>query len=258
MTSQRDFKRVVRARMQKTGESYTAARVQVLRRKARDRGTGGQGDGKGLAAPAVDPADTAPMPATAGAPAKTRAADYARLAGMSDEAIKKNTGCDWKAWVGALDYVKAHDWPHRAIAQFVHERYGVRAWWTQAVTVGYERIRGLRDIGQRRDGSYEASRSRTFPVAPGTLFRAWAEKQRRTAWLGDAQLTVRTATRNRSMRITWGDGTSVQLWFTARAPRKSAVAVQHTRLPDRQAVNRLKEYWAGKLDALAAYLGCAD
>ena len=35
MTTQKDFKRVVRARMQKTGESYTAARAHVVGRGQR-------------------------------------------------------------------------------------------------------------------------------------------------------------------------------------------------------------------------------
>ena len=33
MPRQKDLKRVVRARMQKTGESYTAARLQLVRKK---------------------------------------------------------------------------------------------------------------------------------------------------------------------------------------------------------------------------------
>ena len=33
MPTQKDFKRVVRSRMEKTGESYTAARLQVLKKK---------------------------------------------------------------------------------------------------------------------------------------------------------------------------------------------------------------------------------
>jgi hypothetical protein len=225
MTAQRDFKRVVRARMQKTGESYTAARVQVLRKKAGDR--------------------VPPSPAVK---------DFATLAGMTDAAIKKNTGCDWKAWVGVLDYAKAYNWPHRSIAEFVHEKYGVKEWWTQAVTVGYERIKGLREIGQRRGGSYEATKSRTFGVSVARLYGAFHKKKERAAWLGDVDLTVRKATKNRSMRITWSDGSSIQLWFSAKDRKKSQVAVQHTKLPDRAAAEKLKTFWAEQLEALAGTL----
>ncbi len=39
MPSQKDLKRLVRARMQKTGEAYTAARAQLLAKPSRARTT---------------------------------------------------------------------------------------------------------------------------------------------------------------------------------------------------------------------------
>ena len=117
MPSNKDFKRLVRGRMRKTGESYTTARAQLLRNTTRQT----------------------PAPA-----------HYAKLAGMSDATLKAKTGCTWERWVKALDRVAAHTWPHRKIAEYVHEKYKVPGWWCQRVTVGYERIKGLRAIGQRR------------------------------------------------------------------------------------------------------------
>jgi hypothetical protein len=239
MTVQKDFKRLVRSRMQKTGESYTAARAQLLARPgSRTSRAAAAADGAyGRAGVQVAPA-----------------ADFAALAGMSDAAVKKATGCTWDRWVWALDKVKAHEWPHRAIAEYVHEKYQVPGWWTQTVTVGYERIRGLREIGQRRGGSYEAGRSRTFAVPVGRLYRAFAEPRTRRRWLEADGLTVRTATKDRSMRITWADGTSVELWFSAKGPGKAAVAVQHTRLASREATLTSKAYWGAQLDELAELL----
>src|SRR5438093_3737369 len=112
MPKQKDLKRIVRSRMQKTGESYTAARFQLLKKK--------------------EP-------------------DHAELAGMSEAAITRATGRTWSAWVKTLDAVHATEKPHRDIARYVSS-LGLPDWWSQTVTVGYERIRGLRDKGQRRDG----------------------------------------------------------------------------------------------------------
>ena len=92
MPTNKDFKRLVRARMRKTGEAYTTARAQLLNKKH------------------------APAPAPAPATLAT-AADYATLAGRSDAAVKAQTGCTWERWVKALDRVAAHTWPHRRIAQ---------------------------------------------------------------------------------------------------------------------------------------------
>ena len=68
---------------------------------------------------------------------------------------------------------------------------------------------------------------------------------------------MRTAVPNKSMRITWPDGTSVEVYFVAKGASKSQVAVQHRKLADKPSVERLKEYWAERLGALQALLARA-
>ena len=65
MRTDKDFKRLVRGRMHKTGESYTAARAQLRKQK---------------------PA-TSPVP---------RPSQYAAIAGKSDALIQERTGCTWE------------------------------------------------------------------------------------------------------------------------------------------------------------------
>src|SRR5205814_1805426 len=125
-------------------------------------------------------------------------------------------GCAWANWDGALDADNAYGCPHGTLAEYVHEKYNVPSWWTQTVTVGYERIKGLRTRGQQRDGRYNATKSKTFNVPLGKLYEAFAQPRTRRQWLDGAEITVRTATRNRSMRITWSDGTSVALGFARK------------------------------------------
>jgi hypothetical protein len=228
MPANKDFKRLVRTRMRKTGESYTTARMQLLNRKQS----------------VIRPEPAAP------AAAVLAPTDYARLAGMSDAAVKAKTGCTWERWVTALDYHGADAWSHRAIAEFVHEKYKVPDWWTQMVTVGYERIKGLRDRGQRRDGGYEATKSKVFAVRLGRLYRAFADKRTRSRWLPGVNLAVRTATPNKSMRITWTDGTSVELWFMTKGDAKAQVQIQHRNLADKAGATRMKQYWTERLAVL--------
>jgi uncharacterized protein YndB with AHSA1/START domain len=221
MPTNKDFKRLVRARMQKTGESYTSARTHLL---AKPRTL-----------------ETPPAPAPA---------DYARLAGMSDATLKAKTGCTWDRWVWALDRVQAHTWSHREIARYVHEKYKVPDWWTQTVTVGYERIKGLRAIGERRGGGFEANKSKTFAVPVTRLFRAFSDKRTRERWLPGVGLTVRTASRPKTMRVTWPDQTSVEFYFASKGSGKSLVQIQHRKLPDKAAAARMKEFWGARLAAL--------
>ena len=221
MPKQKDLKRIVRSRMEKTGESYTAARLHVVQKKK----------------PAAEP-----LP------------DYAALAGMSDAALKNKTGRTWAEWVGILDQWDAAKKPHRDIAEHVSS-LGVPGWWTQTVTVGYERIRGLREKGQRRtSGLYEASKSRTFNVPVKKLFAAFANARTRSRWLPDVKLEVRTATAPKTMRLTWEDDTLVQLYFVPKGAAKSVVTVQHGKLPSKAAAVTMKEFWHERLTALGELL----
>ena len=225
MPTDKDFKRLVRGRMQKTGESYTAARAHLRNKKP-----------AAVVSPSIAPAE------------------YAKLAGRSDAIMKERTGCTWERWVKALDREKAYTWPHRDIATHVREKYKIPGWWAQSVTVGYERIKGLRAVGQRRDGLFEAGKSKTFPVPLAQVHEALSDARIRRRWLPDVDLTIRTATREKSMRITWPDGSSVVLDFTSRGDAKSQVALVHTKLPDRAAVTRMKQYWLERLAVLGEVL----
>jgi hypothetical protein len=219
MPRQKDLKRLVRTRMSKTGESYTAARAEVL---ARSR--------------------TEPT------------LDYSALSGMADATIKANTGRTWEQWVSTLDRSNAATMPHGKIAALVASDDNVDGWWAQSVTVGYERIKGLRAIGQRRDGTYEANKSKTFNVPIETLFDAWANARVRKRWLDRGVGKVRTATAPKSMRLDGEDGSIVVVLFTAKGRSKSVVAIQHTKVRDRETAQRLKEYWSEHLDTLAEVL----
>ena len=156
--------------------------------------------------------------------------------------------------MGALDYHGAEKMTHRDIAALVHKKYKIAGWWSQAVTVGYERIKGLRAIGQRRDGSYEANKSRTYNVPVAKLFEAWADARVRRRWLDGEIGRVRTSTPKKSMRLDGQDRSIVAVGFMPKGPSKSAVAVQHTKLRDPETATKMKQYWSERLDALGEVL----
>ena len=237
MPRNKDLKRLVRARMNKTGEAYTTARAHLTRKRARK-----------TAAPAPSP-----TPRLTSTPRSGKIA-YEELAGMRDTAIREQTGRGWSEWVDLLDRHGAVDMTHTEIARLVRNSYKVGSWWSQAVTVGYERIKGLRVKGQRRDGSYEAGKSRTYNVPVTTLFEAWADPSIRKRWLDGANVTERTARAPKSMRLGWSDGTIITVGFEAKGKGKSTVALAHTKLPDRATSDRMKKYWSDRLEALREVL----
>jgi hypothetical protein len=241
MPQHKDLKRLVRARMQKTGEAYTTARAQIVSRPA-------------------------PRAATRPAPAKATAAEsalsqpapseYAAIAGMSDEKVKEKTGCTWERWVKALDHHGAGRMSHAEIATLIRTKYKTPSWWTQMVAVGYERIKGLRTRGQQRDGTFGATKSRTFDVPVAQLFEAWADPVVRRSWLG-AGTVVRSKSAPRSMRLAMASGGSVVVGFLAKGRGKSVVAIEQSRLADRDAAARVKAEWSDRFAALARVLAPA-
>jgi hypothetical protein len=219
VTEQRSFKRLVRARMEKTGESYTAARTMLLR--------------------ADEPANsTAPRLKT------------------SDEKIRQRTGRGWEEWFAILDDWGAANRPHREIALWLAEQQGAvpLAWNVQAIVGGYELTRGLREVGEKEDG-FVVTASRTVAVPAEHLYDAFVDPSVRDRWLPGAKLSERTASPAKSARFDWSDGaTRVNVTFLARGEAKSTVALEHRRLPNAGEATRLKDYWRERLLALKTLL----
>jgi len=229
MPTGKDLKRLVRARMTKTGESYTAARAQILKKRS-------------------DVVSAFRRTARVRLKPDTTRIDYAKLAGMSDAKVKAATGCGWERWVKTLDRRGAANMSHREIAKVV-AFHKTPSWWTQTVAVGYERIRGLREKGQQRSGAYQTTKSRTVDVPLSRLFAAFTDQATRGRWL-DANATIKSVSPNKRIRLVWDDGTAAVAGFYARGARKSMVAVEHTKLPSKAAADAMKKKWGESLERL--------
>ncbi len=218
MSTNENLKRLVRARMAKTGENYAAARAQL---------------------------QDAPAPSSD---------EYADIAEISEAAVRAKTGQSWAQWLEALDALGAQNLSHREIAAQVGQRWPeIGPWWAQSVTVSYERIRGLREKGQLCTGSFAASKSKTFPVHLSKLWPALEDTTARSAWMGQPT-TLRTASVHRSMRLNWPDDTRVNLWLSDKGPDKCSLAVQHDKLPSAARRTQEKVAWGERLQRLAAML----
>jgi len=178
-----------------------------------------------------------------------------KAAGITDATVQLRTGKRWKEWFLLLDHIGGKKKSHRELVIFLNQRYPrLGGWWEQMITVAYEQSRGLREMHQQASG-FTANVSKTIAAPLARLYRAWTEAALRIQWLPRAALTVRKATRNKSLRISWADGkTSLEVNFYAKGAGKSQVVVQHTRLADARAVARSKAYWGQRLDALKALL----
>jgi len=173
---------------------------------------------------------------------------------IGDAAVKAKTGKTWSQWFAILDRAKAYQMTHREIVAFLVGRYGLPAWWQQMVTVTYEQARGMRERHETPAG-YQASASKTVAAPLPRLYRAWSARATRIRWLPDPDFTLRKATRNRSMRITWVDGeTNVEVNFYARGEGKAQVSVQQSSLANARQVAKAKAYWSRALGRLKVLL----
>lgn len=173
---------------------------------------------------------------------------------ISDSAVKAKTGRVWTQWFTLLDTEGAAEMTHRQIAATLAERHGLSGWWSQMVTVAYEQARGRREPHQTSRG-YQVGVSKTVPVHVNALFTAWENEASRGLWLGDEPITIRRATRPKSMRITWSNGqTNVDVSFWDKGPAKSTVQVQHSKLADREDVEAKRGFWRAALARLASQI----
>jgi uncharacterized protein YndB with AHSA1/START domain len=222
MTKEKSFKRRVRERMSKTGESYTAARSHVTQKRAR-----------------VEAARTklaaAPMP-------------------VSEEKLKEATGRRWEAWFSILDRWGARDRKHGEMVGFLMDEHDVEGWYAQAITVGYERARGMRLKHQQADG-FTVYASKTIAVPVEDVFKAFVDSRRRKRWLTDGTMSLRTSRLGHTARFDWADGsTRVTVSFDKKGSSKSTVAVAHERLPDADEAETTKALWRQRLADLKAFL----
>jgi hypothetical protein len=222
MTRERSFKRRVRERMSKTGESYATARSQVSRKRDRVQ------------------AARATLAATTDRP--------------SDDKVEAATGRQWEAWFSILDRWGAQDQKHGETVALLMDDHDVPGWWAQAITMWYERARGMRLKHQQPDG-FTIYASKTVAVPLDVLFDAFVNPRSRRRWLTDATMSRRTSQPGRTARFDWGDGsTRVSVSFVDKGPAKATVAVAHERLADPDEAEAAKAAWRERLANLKSLL----
>jgi hypothetical protein len=173
---------------------------------------------------------------------------------VSDQAVQAKTGKNWEQWFRVLDRAGAKKMNHTDIAAYLYHELECPGWWNQMVAVGYEQARGLRRKHETPAG-FQISCSKTVPVPLSTLFAAWWDERSRLRWLKERGMVVRKATRDKSVRVTWVDGrTTLEVLFYAKGEAKSQVTLQHNKLADADAAERMKIYWSDKLEQLRAFL----
>lgn len=213
MTRQEAFKRRIRERMEKTGERYGAARRVLIERS-------GTGRRSWVAEPET-----------------------------SDDSLRAATGRGWDEWCDIIDAWPGHSGGHTAIATYVRDEHGVDGWWSQTVTVGYERITGLRLPYQRPNGTFNAGKSRTVKAEAAILKAMLLDDRDRADLFPGFETEVRSRPQSKVVRIAIGPGTA-QIALDPLPDGRTKVSIAHEGLPSLDEVEPWKSYWSEWLIAV--------
>ncbi len=213
MTKQESFKRRVRARMEHTGERYSAARRVILEKTSNQGRT------------------------------------WISLPEVNDDSVRDHTGRGWDEWCDLIDSGPGRSAGHTAIAAWVQDEHRVGAWWAQAVTIGYERITGLRLPGQMADGTFTATRSRTMKLDADAVREMLLSETDRQDLFPEHDTVLRSRESAKRVRIAMGGGVA-EFSIDPRDDGKVKITVAHVSLPDVESMEHWKFYWREWLDAL--------
>ncbi|MBV6479437.1 MAG: hypothetical protein HGGPFJEG_02210 [Ignavibacteria bacterium] len=130
--------------------------------------------------------------------------------------------------------------PHKEIAQWIYDNYPVGGWWSQMLTVEYEKEKDLRKLYQKPKG-FEISVSKTFGIPLKNLYNYFVNIKLRKNWLVE-DIEVTTKSIDKSFRAKWNHGfTRISVNFYSVGNKKSRAVVRHLKLKDSaQAVSKKK------------------
>jgi hypothetical protein len=243
MTRQQTFKRRVRDRMAKTGESYTTARRQLL------ASAGDLFD---------EPREDSSAPTTAAPPSAAQRARR-QLLERRRAWVGEATGRQMDEWIRLLDQAGARDLTHNQIWRWLAEAGEVAdGSLREAITITYEQEIGRREMGQSCEGDYPASVSRPLKATVDEVLQRWLELIGGTRSFNGAKLvaepSVSATEKFRYWRAKLTDGTRVTVTIWRMPDGRASLGIQQRAFPDRASADASKAYWKQFLAPLTAGL----
>ncbi|MDQ2662091.1 MAG: DUF4287 domain-containing protein [Actinomycetota bacterium] len=150
--------------------------------------------------------------------------------GVGDKAVVDATGKARDEWFSLLDEAGATTWPHKQIASWLVSEHGVDGWWAQNITVAFEQARGIRQPGQRQDGTFEASVSRTVDLGTADALKALADVV--TAELDTEPLALNLTAKHPTARFPLEGGEFVLASASPLAEGRSSIGLTWGKMAD--------------------------
>lgn len=174
--------------------------------------------------------------------------------------VERATGRSWDEWLRFMEAIGARDLDHRSIALKVYEELDGTieqpGWWTQSVTVAYEQHIGRRIPGQRSDGTFQLSVSRSTPRGMAELMAAWRTFAADDEAVQGIVVAGEPKVSGTDRRITWRtkarDGSSVVVTSEPKRNGTASLVVNQMGLASLELNDAARETWAAVVERFLA------
>lgn len=203
---------------------------------------------------------------------------------VGDEAIKAKTGRSWPEWIVVIDGFGGEGMTHKDIARKLHddgliagEGSANAGWWAQAVTVGYEKLKGRRVLGETADAGFQVGVHKTVPYELAKVWEFILSPVGLELWVGQVPELVleekscyqakdgttgevRSFKELEFIRLTWQppdwkEPSTLQLRLAETGPGKTRIGFHHERLAGVTQREQMKKHWECVAEDIERHLG---
>lgn len=171
------------------------------------------------------------------------------------QSVERATNRTWEEWLHFMETIGARKLSHHEIATKVLKELDGKVenlgWWAQSVTVAYEQFIGRRIPGQRPDGTFQMSVSKSTKLGMQDLMDQWVDFA-----AGDDEVLALLAGEVRvsgtDKRITWRtkahDGSDLRLTSEPKKDGTASIIAMQMGLQTEDLNNEAKAQWASILE----------
>ncbi len=164
--------------------------------------------------------------------------------------IEATTKRSWAEWLEFMEGIDAAKLDHHAIATAVYYELEGKVdnpgWWAQSVSVAWEQESGRRIPGQRPDGTFQTSVSKSTPLVMEELMAEWeafaAQDEEVVAMLGSTPKVAGTENRH-TWRTKTKDGVVLNVLAEPKPNGTASLVVQVVGTESLEANEVAKEQW---------------
>ncbi len=170
------------------------------------------------------------------------------------KSVERATNRSWDEWLQFMEAIGANRLSHHEIAAKVLEELDGKVdnlgWWAQSVTVAYEQYTGHRIPGQRPDGTFQTSVSKTTPLGMQELMDRWVNFAARDTEVL-ALITNEARVSGTEKRITWRtkahDGSDIRVTSEPKKDGTASIIAVQMGLQTSELNNEAKSKWSSIL-----------